>query len=68
MSTQARKIHGRDLEAMRPALEAGGWRYVGPLANNLNVHRFIRDGGAPSGDGHTIAPTDTYIKLRGHMP
>lgn len=64
---QTRKIHGRDLEAMWPALEAQGWRYVGPLANNLWVHRFVRDGAAPSGDGHAIDPADTYIKLRGHM-
>jgi hypothetical protein len=64
---QTRKIHGRDLEAMRPALEADGWRYAGPLANNLAVHRFVREGGAPSGDGHTIAPADTYIKLRERM-
>lgn len=61
---QTRKLHYQQLATERPVLEAQGWQYDGPMARRPDMHRFTRGGEEPAGDTVTLAPHDTYVKIR----
>lgn len=64
--TQARKVSEDRLGAERPALEAAGWRYAGPMVDRPHIHRFVRES-SESPDDVTLTPNDTYVKVRHRM-